>query len=150
MCGRLTKNPEVRYSQNMTVARYTIAVDRRFKKDGEQNADFIRCIVFGKGAEFTEKYLHKGTKMIIEGRIQTGSYKNKDGQTVYTTDVVVESQEFAESRAAQQQSQDQSKPKTENHNTYYGSDLKGSSRDEINEGFMDIPDGVDDEGLPFN
>ena len=150
MCGKLKKNPEVRYSQNMTVARYTIAVDRRFKKDGEQNADFIRCIVFGKGAEFTEKYLRKGIKMIIEGHIQTGSYKNRDGQTVDTTDVVVESQEFAESRAAQQQSQDQAKPKTENHNTYYGSDLKGSSRHEINEGFMDIPDGMDDEGLPFN
>ena len=149
--GRLTADPEVRYSNGGdAIAKYTLAVDRRFKKDGEQNADFIRCIVFGKGAEFTEKYLHKGTKMIIEGRIQTGSYKNRDGQTVYTTDVVVESQEFAESRAAQQQSYDQPKSKTENPNTYYGSDLKGSSRDEINEGFMDIPDGVDDEGLPFN
>ena len=149
--GRLTADPEVRYSNSGdAIARYTLAVDRRFKKDGEQNADFIRCIVFGKGAEFTEKYLHKGTKMIVEGRIQTGSYKNKDGQTVYTTDVVVESQEFAESKAAQQQSQDQPKSKTESHNIYYGSDLKGSSHHEINEGFMDIPDGVDDEGLPFN
>lgn len=151
MCGRLVANPEVRQTQGGDlIARYTLAVDRRFKKDGEQNADFIRCIVFGKGAEFTEKYLRKGIKMIIEGHIQTGSYKNRDGQTVYTTDIVVESQEFAESKVAQQQSQDQPKSKTENHNTYYGSDLKGSSRDEINEGFMDIPDGVDDEGLPFN
>ena len=151
MCGRLVADPEVRQTQGGDfIARYTLAVDRRFKKDGEQNADFIRCIVFGKGAEFTEKYLRKGIKMIIEGHIQTGSYKNRDGQTVYTTDIVVESQEFAESKAAQQQSQDQPKSKTENHNTYYGSDLKGSSHHEINEGFMDIPDGVDDEGLPFN
>lgn len=147
--GRLTADPEVRYSNSGdAIARYTLAVDRRFKKDGEQNADFIRCIVFGKGAEFAEKYLHKGTKMIIEGRIQTGSYKNKDGQTVYTTDVVVESQEFAESKVAQQQSQDQPKPKMENHNTYYGSNLKGTPASDLGDGFYDIPDGVED-GVPF-
>ena len=147
--GRLTADPEVRYSNGGdAIAKYTLAVDRRFKKDGEQNADFIRCIVFGKGAEFTEKYLRKGIKMIIEGHIQTGSYKNRDGQTVYTTDVVVESQEFAESRAAQQQSQDQAKPKTENHNTYYGSNLRGTPSSDLGDGFYDIPDGVED-GVPF-
>lgn len=147
--GRLTADPEVRYSNGGdAIAKYTLAVDRRFKKEGEQNADFIRCIVFGKGAEFTEKYLRKGTKMIIEGHIQTGSYKNRDGQTVYTTDVVVESQEFAESKAAQQHSQNQAKPKTENHNTNYGSDLKGTPASDLGDGFYDIPDGVED-GVPF-
>lgn len=149
--GRLTADPEVRYSNGGdAIAKYTLAVDRRFKKDGEQNADFIRCIVFGKGAEFTEKYLRKGIKMIIEGHIQTGSYKNRDGQTVYTTDVVVESQEFAESRAAQQQSHDQTKPKMENHNTYYGSNLRGASASDLGDGFYNIPDGVEDESVPFS
>lgn len=94
LCGRLTRDPEVRYSsgENQTaVARYTLAVDRRFKRQGdEQTADFINCVVFGRGAEFAENYLHQGTKIIAEGRIQTGSYTNKDGQRVYTTDVVVE------------------------------------------------------------
>ena len=104
LCGRLTRDPEVRYSsgENQTaVARYTLAVDRRCKRQGdEQTADFINCVVFGRGAEFAENYLHQGTKIIAEGRIQTGSYTNKDGQRVYTTDVVVENQEFAESKAA--------------------------------------------------
>ena len=104
LCGRLTKDPEVRYSagENATAfGSYSLAVDRRFKRDGdEQTADFIRCLVFGKAAEFSEKYLKKGTKMIVEGRIQTGSYVNKDGQKVFTTDVVVENQEFAESKKA--------------------------------------------------
>lgn len=149
--GRLTADPEVRYSNSGdAIAKYTLAVDRRFKKDGEQNADFIRCIVFGKGAEFTEKYLRKGIKMIIEGHIQTGSYKNRDGQTVYTTDVVVESQEFAESKAAQQQSQGQIKTKMENHNTYYGSDLRGTPASDLGDGFYNIPDGVEDESVPFS
>lgn len=103
LCGRLTRDPEVRYSsgENQTaVARYTLAVDRRFKRQGdEQTADFINCVVFGRGAEFAENYLHQGTKIIAEGRIQTGSYTNKDGQRVYTTDVVVENQEFARNLA---------------------------------------------------
>ena len=102
ICGRLVRDPEVRYSQgekSTAIARYTVAVDRKFKKDGEQNADFISCIAFGKTAEFAEKYLRKGIKMLIVGRIQTGSYTNKDGQKVYTTDVVVEEQEFAESKS---------------------------------------------------
>ncbi len=100
LMGRLTKDPDVRYSQGetpMAIARYTLAVDRRVNK-GEQTADFISCVAFGKSGEFAEKYLHKGTKITLRGRIQTGSYTNKDGQKVYTTDVVVEEQEFAESK----------------------------------------------------
>lgn len=103
LMGRLTADPDVKRTEGdnpMVIARYTLAVDRRFKKDGEQNADFIRCIAFGKGGEFAEKYLHKGIKIAVTGRIQTGSYTNQDGQTVYTTDVVVEEQEFAESKAS--------------------------------------------------
>ena len=105
LMGRLTRDPDIRYSQGeqpTTIARYSLAVDRRFaKKDGDgQTADFINCVVFGKGAEFAEKYLHKGTKVVVAGRIQTGSYTNKEGQKVYTTDVVVEEQEFAESKKA--------------------------------------------------
>lgn len=102
LMGRLTRDPEVRYGtgENSTaVARYTIAVDRRFKRDGEQNADFIGCVAFGRNAEFAEKYLRQGTKIGLTGRIQTGSYTNRDGQKVYTTDIVVEEQEFAESKA---------------------------------------------------
>lgn len=131
--GRLTKDPEIRYSQgaNTTcVARYTLAVDRKFKQEGQPNADFINCIAFGKLGEFAEKYLHKGVKIAVTGRIQTGSYTNKDGQKVYTTDVVVEEQEFCESK-----SQSNSQPQTAPSN---------------NDGFMDIPDGLDDTGLPFN
>ena len=99
--GRLTRDPEVRYSQGeqaTAIARYTLAVDRRFKRDGDQTADFIGCVAFGKLGEFAEKYLRKGTKVVVTGRIQTGSYTNKDGQKVYTTDVVVEECEFAESK----------------------------------------------------
>ena len=130
--GRLTKDPEIRYSQgaNTTcVARYTLAVDRKFKQEGQPNADFINCIAFGKLGEFAEKYLHKGVKIAVVGRIQTGSYKNKDGNTVYTTDVVVEEQEFCESKS---QSNSQPQPAQSNDNSW-----------------MSIPDGVDD-GLPFN
>ena len=100
LMGRLTRDPEVRYSQGeqaTAIARYTLAVDRRFKRDGDQTADFIGCVAFGKLGEFAEKYLRKGTKVVVTGRIQTGSYTNKDGQKVYTTDVVVEECEFAES-----------------------------------------------------
>ena len=132
LCGRLTKDPEVRYTQSaepMAIARYTLAVDRR-KKD-ENSADFISCVAFGKSAEFAEKYLHKGIKILVEGRIQTGSYTNKDGKKIYTTDVVVESTEFAESRNSAQQA-------------------PAEPTADMDEGFMRIPDGVDDEGLPFN
>mgnify|MGYP002614537978 FL=1 len=104
LMGRLTRDAEVTYradcSGELAIARYTLAVDRRYKRD-EQSADFIRCVAFGKSAEFAEKYLHQGTKIVLEGRIQTGSYQDKDGKTVYTTEVVVESQEFAESKKSQ-------------------------------------------------
>lgn len=146
LIGRLCADPEVRYSQNenqTAVARYRLAVDRRFKREGDQTADFIPCVAFGKAAQFAEYYLHRGTKIIITGRIQTGSYTNKDGQKVYTTDVIVEDQEFAESKSASA-----------------GSDNGGyrpamsQSRPEpasaVASGFMNIPDGVEDEGLPFN
>ena len=141
LCGRLTRDPEVRYSsgENQTaVARYTLAVDRRFKRQGdEQTADFINCVVFGRGAEFAENYLHQGTKIIAEGRIQTGSYTNRDGNKVYTTDVVVEDQEFAESKAASQA----------NGNNYTPARPEPSAAS--GDGFMNIPDGIDEE-LPFN
>ena len=130
--GRLTKDPEIRYSQgaNTTcVARYTLAVDRKFKQEGQPNADFINCIAFGKLGEFAEKYLHKGVKIAVTGRIQTGSYKNKDGNTVYTTDVVVEEQEFCESKS---QSNSQPQPTQSNDNSW-----------------LNIPDGVEDS-LPFD
>lgn len=124
--GRLTKDPDVRYTQgekSMAIARYTLAVDRKFKKDGEPTADFISCVAFGKAGEFAEKYLRKGTKMAVFGRIQTGSYTNKDGQKVYTTDVVVEEQEFCEKKG---EGESQNTPKAD-------------------EGFMDLPGNINDE-----
>jgi single-strand DNA-binding protein len=135
LMGRLTRDPEVRMSGDTAVARFSLAVDRRFKKDGEQAADFINCVAFGKTGEFIEKYGHKGTKFVVEGRILTGSYTNKDGQKVYTTDVVVEQVEFAESKA--------SSDGNATGNTY-------NSDSSTDTGFMNIPDGVEDEGLPFN
>ena len=139
LMGRLTRDPEVRYGagENSTaVARYTIAVDRRFKRDGEQSADFIGCVAFGRNAEFVEKYLRQGIKIALTGRIQTGSYTNRDGQKVYTTDIVVEEQEFAESKAAVGNS---------SHNNYSRPSTAFSDAD----GFMNIPDGIEDE-LPFS
>lgn len=126
LIGRLTKDPEIRYSQGeqpLAIARYTLAVNRKTSRGEEQTADFISCICFGKAAEFAEKYLHKGIKMAITGRIQTGSYTNKDGVKVYTTDVIVEEHEFAE-----------------NKNDSY-------SR-AANDDFMNVPDGIDEE-IPF-
>jgi single-strand DNA-binding protein len=134
LMGRLTRDPEVRYSQGaqpLAIARYTLAVDRRGSKQGEQSADFINCIAFGKSGELAEKYLHQGTKIVVTGRIQTGSYTNRDGQKVYTTDVVVEEQEFAENKKNTQPA-----PEPAPAGGY--------------EGFMNIPDNVEDEGLPFN
>ena len=128
--GRLTRDPDIRYTngeEQMCVARYTVAIDRKVKKEGQQNADFISCVAFGKNGEFAEKYLKKGTKIAVEGRIQTGSYINKDGQKVYTTEIVVESQEFAESKKA---SDEQEEPI------------------ETNDGYMDIPEGIEQD-LPF-
>ena len=139
LMGRLTRDPEVRYSQgeNATaVARYTLAVDRRFNRNNdEQTADFINCVAFGRSGEFAEKYLHKGTKIAVTGRIQTGSYTNKDGVKVYTTDVVVEDQEFAESKNASGQA---------------GGDYAPAGRTQsapvaAGDGFMTIPDGIDEE-----
>ncbi len=138
--GRLVRDPDVRYSQgdkSTAVARFSLAVDRRFKREGEPQADFINCVSFGRSAEFAEKYLRKGTKIAITGRIQTGSYTNRDGQKVYTTDVVVEEQEFAESKTASAGNAD-SRPAD-----------RPSPSNASSDGFMNIPDGIDEE-LPFN
>ena len=141
LMGRLTRDPEVRYSQGdnaMAVARYTLAVDRRFNRNNDdQTADFISCVAFGRSGEFAEKYLHKGTKIAITGRIQTGSYTNKDGVKVYTTDVVVEDQEFAESKNSAGSGDSGFAPA--------GRPAPAAAGD----GFMTIPDGIDEE-LPFN
>lgn len=141
LIGRLTRDPEIRYSQGeqaMAVARYTLAVDRRFRRDNDQQtADFIGCVAFGRQGEFAEKYLRKGVKIAITGRIQTGSYTNRDGQKVYTTDVVVEEQEFAESKAVSEQ------------NGSFAPTDRPSPSAAAGDGFMNIPDGIDEE-LPFN
>ena len=134
LTGRLTRDPEVRYSQgekSIAIVRYTLAVDRKFKKEGEQSADFISCVAMGKNGEFAEKYLKQGTKIVVEGHWQTGSYTNKDGAKVYTNDCMVESHEFCESRNASQQS---------------GNDRPQPMKD--SDGFISIPDGIDEE-LPF-
>lgn len=136
LMGRLVRDPDVRYTQgerSMAIARFTLAVDRKFKRENEQGADFINCVAFGKGAAFTEKYFSKGMRVVVSGRLQTGSYTNKDGQKVYTMDVIVEEQEFAESRKRDKQSDSGN------------SGLEDSSGD----GFMQISDD-EESGLPFN
>ena len=144
LMGRLTRDPSISYTQansaqeSTCVARYALAVDRRFNRDGERKADFISCVAFGRQAEFAEKYLRKGTKIAITGRIQTGSYTNRDGQKVYTTDVVVEEQEFAESKAASAE-----------HAANFAPADRPSPSNAVSDGFMNIPDGIDEE-LPFN
>lgn len=139
LMGRLTRDPEVRYTSGenaLAVGRFSLAVDRRFKRQGEeQTADFISCVTFGKTAEFVEKYLRQGTKITVSGRIQTGSYTNKDGQKVYTTDVVLDEVEFAESKNASQQNG--------------GEQVPGRMPTDA-DGFMNIPDGLADDELPFN
>ena len=140
LMGRLTRDPDVRYTQgeNSTcIARYTLAVDRRTKREGQDSADFIPCVAFGRSGEFVEKYLKKGTKMGVVGRIQTGSYTNKDGVKVFTTEVVVEEQEFAESKGSQNSA----------GNTQQTTQQAAQPSDQL-DGFMNIPDGIDDE-LPF-
>ena len=139
LMGRLTRDPEVRYSQgerSMAIARYTLAVDRRGRRgqDGDQGqtADFINIVAFDRAGEFAEKYFHKGIRIVITGRIQTGSYTNKDGQRIYTTDVIVDEQEFADAKRDGAES------------SHYGASSP------IGDGFMNIPDGVEDEVLPFN
>lgn len=150
LMGRLTRDPEVRYSQGenpLAIARYTLAVDRRMTRrdggDNSQTADFISCVAFGKSGEFAEKYLHQGTKICVSGRIQTGSYTNRDGQKVYTTEVVVDDQEFAESKNA-------ASGAGMGTSGGYQPDSRPQPSSAIGDGFMNIPDGVDDEGLPFN
>lgn len=144
LMGRLTRDPEIRYSMNgsnaTAIARFTLAVDRRFKQNGEeQSTDFISCIAFGKTAEFLEKYGHKGIKFVVEGRIQTGNYTNRDGQKVYTTDVVTENVEFAESKNSSN---------GRNH-TDLAYSSHPSSHNAAGDGFINIPDGIDEE-LPFH
>ena len=146
LIGRLTRDPEVRYQAgegSMAIARYTLAVDRRRSRQGgadEQTADFIRCTAFGRTAEFAERYLKKGTKILVQGRIQTGSYTNKDGVRVYTTDVIVDEHEFVESRNA-----------AADGGSFGGGSAFGGDASQPSgaaDGFMPIPDGVDEE-LPF-
>ena len=143
LMGRLTRDPEVRYSQGESataIARYTLAVDRRFNRNNDENsADFIGCVAFGRSAEFAERYLRKGTKVVVTGRIQTGSYTNKDGQRVYTTDVVAENVEFAESKNAS----------GGGDNSGFNPSDRPSPSSAAGDGFMNIPDGIDEE-LPFN
>lgn len=142
LMGRLTRDPDVRYSQGenpMAIARYTLAVDRRFKRDGEQSADFINCLAFGKSAKFAEKYFKQGTKIAVSGRIQTGSYTNREGVKVYTTEVVIEEQDFAESKAAAAQNSSMGVPQP--------SAPQPSAA--ASDGFMNIPDGLEEE-LPFS
>lgn len=139
LVGRLTRDPDIRYSQTaepVAVARYTLAVDRRNKKEGEQTADFISCVAFGRNGEFAEKYLKQGMKIAITGRIQTGSYTNREGRKVYTTDIVVEEQEFAESKVA------------ENRGNTQNNIPQGGYQEDA-DGFMHIPEGIDEE-LPFS
>ena len=139
--GRLTRDPEVRYTSgenSMAVARYTLAIDRSVKKQGEQSADFINCVAFSKAAEFAEKYFRQGMRVLVSGRLQTGNYTNKDGHKVYTTEVIIDTQEFADSKGA-----------SEGASSYQAS-TRPSPTSASTDGFMNIPDGVDDEGLPFN
>ena len=145
LMGRLTRDPEVRYSsgeRSMAIARYTLAVDRRGRRSegSEQTADFLPCVAFDKAGEFAEKYFRQGMRVLISGRIQTGSYTNKEGQKVYTTDVIIEDQEFADSKNSSGGST----------SSGYNESFRPSPENASSEGFMNIPDGVDDEGLPFN
>mgnify|MGYP002768902836 CR=1 FL=1 len=161
LLGRLTKDPDVRRSQGaepVTIARYTLAVDRRQKKQEGQQADFISCVAFGKAGEFAEKYLHKGTKICVSGRIQTGSYTRQDGTKAYTTDVVVEEQEFAESKADSGRAamDDQmaamyagADSRQNQKGQQDGAGQQGSWEQSAMDGFMNIPEGIDEE-LPFN
>lgn len=144
LMGRLTRDPNVRYSQgnntqeSVCVARYTLAVDRRTSRDGQQSADFISRVAFGRAGEFAEKHLRQGTEITICGRVQTGSYTNRDGQKVYTTDIVVEEQEFAESKRESERSQQNAAARQQD-----------AGYTDAGDGFMNIPDGIDEE-LPFS
>ena len=132
LIGRLTDEPDIKYNGELAIAKYTLAVDRTFKKDGDAGADFIRCVAFGKNGQFAEKYLTKGKKIAVEGRIQTGSYENKKGEKVFTTDIIVNQQEFVESKG----------------NEMVTHQAKPEPQPTSDDGFMQIPE--DDSGLPFN
>lgn len=168
LMGRLTRDPDMRYTQGengMAIARFSLAVDRRrANQDGQRDADFINCVSFGRTAEFAERYLHQGTKIVLTGRIQTGSYTNKEGQKVYTTEVIGEDLEFAESKAASERSSSRraagSDEGYQSNNSYHNQEYQPvadqSKQDTLandsmsGEGFMNIPEGIEDEGLPFN
>lgn len=147
MSGRLTAEPKVTNGQgeNNGVARFSLAVERRFKRDGQPSADFINCVAFVKSAEFVSKYLHKGTKIIASGHIQTGNYTNRDGQKVYTTDVIIDQMEFAESKAASQQNAPQSAPTSAPQSVPTSTPTSAPQDD-----FVNIPDGLDGDQLPFS
>ena len=165
LIGRLTRDPEIRYSNgdNMAIARYTLAVDRRFKRDSEQTADFIPCVAFGRSAEFAEKFLQQGKKIAITGRIQTGSYTNREGAKVYSTEVIVEEQEFVESKNAEGGSSSWQGGANSRQGGYAQQDSysqqgggysqpnpmgEAPSEPDLDDGFMNIPDSID-EKLPF-
>lgn len=140
LIGRLTRKADIRYTNDSAVARYTLAVDRRFKRDGEPTADFINCVAFGKSAEFAERYLDKGVKIAVTGHIQTGSYTNRDGNKVYTTDVIVDSQEFVESKSASQQNASQESAPAQKP--------QAQAPAQTDDDFMNIDDGIESE-MPF-
>ena len=149
LMGRLTRDPEVRYSQgaNQTaVARFSVAVDRRFKREGEPDADFFNCTSFGRQAEFVERYLHKGTKVVLSGRVQNDNYTNKDGQMVYSVRIMVDEIEFAESKNASGGGNDGG---YNNGGGFGGGSSNAPTPSGAGDGFMNIPDGIDEE-LPFN
>ena len=152
LMGRLTRDPEVRYSQGespLAIARYTLAVDRRFNRNGDDaTTDFINCVAFGKSGEFAERYLRKGTKIAVTGRIQTGSYTNKDGVKVYTTEVIVEDQEFAESKSEFEANRGSYQQNSYQQQNNYQQSAPSPAAD-VGDGFMNIPDGIDEE-LPFS
>ena len=153
LMGRLTRDPEVRYSQGASqtaVARFSVAVDRRFKREGEPDADFFNCTAFGKQAEFVERYLHKGIKILLSGRVQNDNYTNKDGQMVYSVRVIVEEIEFAESKnASGGNAGGYGNGGGYNNGGYAGGGNSVPAPSGAGDGFMNIPDGIDEE-LPFN
>ncbi|MCM1191658.1 MAG: single-stranded DNA-binding protein [Butyrivibrio sp.] len=152
LMGRLTRDPEVRYSQGASqtaVARFSVAVDRRFKREGEPDADFFNCTCFGKQAEFVERYLHKGTKIVLSGRVQNDNYTNKEGQMVYSVRIIADEIEFAESKNASGGSGDGGYNGGGYNNGGYGDKNNAPAASGAGDGFMNIPDGIDEE-LPFN
>ena len=152
LMGRLTRDPEVRYSSgesSTAVANYRLAVDRRFRRDGQPEADFFDCVVFGRQAEFAEKYLHQGTKLVVQGRLQNDNYTDRDGRTVYRNRIVVENQEFAESKAASQQSAASYKAPADPAPAPAARPQASAMPDTSADGFMNIPESIDEE-LPFN